>query len=120
MGPPLQPGRRRLGLLRRPERLRRPHQEHRNRTRRNEVLHMVNIHPTRAVRFSLLSPRSPFSLLSSRSAAEGSASLPPRRNRAGKYDQGFTLLSLMIDMDVIVLLAAIAIPSYIISVRAAN
>ncbi len=55
LGPPLQPGRRRLRLLRRPERLRRPHQEPRHRPRRNKVLHMVapNSHiPTRLARTS--------------------------------------------------------------------
>src|SRR5580698_647020 len=50
MGPPLQPGRRRLRLLRRPERLRCSHQERRHCSRRDEVQHMVKLLPSRSAR----------------------------------------------------------------------
>src|ERR1700722_16016794 len=60
---------------------------------------------------------SPFFLLSSRSAAEGSAS---RSSLPGKHEQGFTLLELMIVMVVIGLLAAIAIPAYTSNIRNAK
>jgi general secretion pathway protein G len=76
---------------------------------------MVTITPTRL--FSL--PSRNVSLLSSRSAAEGSAS-HPRHHPTQKPEQGFTLLELMIVMVVIGLLAAIAIPAYTTNIRHAR
>ncbi|HEX3967616.1 MAG TPA: prepilin-type N-terminal cleavage/methylation domain-containing protein [Edaphobacter sp.] len=58
--------------------------------------------------------------MSSRSAAEGSASAPSRRNLLPKQEQGFTLLELMIVMVVIGLLAAIAIPAYTTNIKHAK
>jgi general secretion pathway protein G len=84
---------------------------------------MVTITPTRLFSLpsrnvSLLSSRGS-TLLSSRSAAEGSAS-HPRHRPTRKREQGFTLLELMIVMVVIGLLAAIAIPAYTTNIKHAR
>ncbi|MDE1177396.1 MAG: type II secretion system protein [Edaphobacter sp.] len=57
--------------------------------------------------------------MSSRSVAEGSAPLPAHGDRRTR-ESGFTLIELMIVMIIISVLAAIAVPMYVQSVRNAK
>jgi len=79
---------------------------------------MVATPPIRSSRLLSRWPRPRTSLLSFRSAAQESASLPQNFSRATEH--GFTLLELMIVMVVIGLLAAIAIPAYTSNIRNAK